>query len=249
MSSHGDDTRSGYGGLASVNTLEDLKRALEAFSEAAGFRYFFLRAVLRSQCGPGRTVKLGNYPQAWLEHFAAQNYRTVDPVAAHARSCSAPLRLNDLDLRDFPLITRFLQDARDFGVYGGVSIPLCSPKLWGYLNFNAPVSEERVESEISNAFLFAAHVVETLPRVLPEPAQISFYDRLSRREREVLFWASSGKTAWETSQILGISERTVVAHLTHGMSVLGCSNKTQAVNIVSAELDADQDLLPLRQGY
>jgi len=249
MAGHGDVARVQSAGLRGINTLEDLRHALEDFSETAGFRYFFLRVVLRSSNGHGRTFKLGNYPGAWLEHYASQNYRTVDPVAAYARSCSAPLRLNNLDLRDYPLITQFLQDAHEFGVHGGLSIPLCSPQLWGYLNFNAPRAAERVEAEISNAFLFSALVVETLPRVLPDDAHLSIYDRLSRREREVLFWASSGKTAWETSQILGISERTVIAHLTHGMNMLDCSNKTQAVSAVSAELDADQDLLPLRQGY
>ncbi|MBF0308330.1 MAG: autoinducer binding domain-containing protein [Magnetococcales bacterium] len=52
---------------------------------------------------------------------------------------------------------------------------------------------------------------------------------LTPRERECLRWASEGKTAWEISEILNISERTVVAHLTNASEKLGANNRIQAV--------------------
>jgi len=36
---------------------------------------------------------------------------------------------------------------------------------------------------------------------------------LSGREQQCLLWVSHGKTSWETSVILGLSERTVNFHL------------------------------------
>ncbi|BBN83230.1 hypothetical protein PA25_32150 [Pseudoalteromonas sp. A25] len=47
---------------------------------------------------------------------------------------------------------------------------------------------------------------------------------ITNREKDCLLWASEGKTSWEISQILGISERTVNFHLTN------CIEKTQSAN-------------------
>jgi DNA-binding CsgD family transcriptional regulator len=52
---------------------------------------------------------------------------------------------------------------------------------------------------------------------------------LSPRELECLSWCAAGKTAWETSQILGISEWTVVYHLEKLKRRLGISRKHQLV--------------------
>ena len=42
-------------------------------------------------------------------------------------------------------------------------------------------------------------------------------------------WSAEGKTAWEISQILHISERTVVFHLQNASEKLGVVNRQQAV--------------------
>lgn len=52
---------------------------------------------------------------------------------------------------------------------------------------------------------------------------------LTEREQECLRWAAQGKTSWEIGQILHISERTAVAHLTHATAKLGANNRIQAV--------------------
>jgi DNA-binding CsgD family transcriptional regulator len=52
---------------------------------------------------------------------------------------------------------------------------------------------------------------------------------LSARELDCLRWTAEGKTAWETSLILGISERTVRFHQNAAREKLGCATTTQAV--------------------
>lgn len=47
---------------------------------------------------------------------------------------------------------------------------------------------------------------------------------ITARERECIQWASMGKTAWEISQILDISQRTVEYHLAN------CIRKTNSIN-------------------
>jgi DNA-binding CsgD family transcriptional regulator len=52
---------------------------------------------------------------------------------------------------------------------------------------------------------------------------------VSARELDCLKWTAAGKTAWEASVILGISERTVRFHLNAAREKLKCANTTQAV--------------------
>ncbi len=61
--------------------------------------------------------------------------------------------------------------------------------------------------------------------------------KITRREAEVLFWVAQGKTDWEISQILSISDRTVNKHLEQIYRKLGVSNRTaassQALSVLS----------------
>ena len=52
---------------------------------------------------------------------------------------------------------------------------------------------------------------------------------MSARELDCLRWTAAGKTAWEASVILGISERTVRFHLNTAREKLNCTTTTQAV--------------------
>jgi DNA-binding CsgD family transcriptional regulator len=52
---------------------------------------------------------------------------------------------------------------------------------------------------------------------------------ISARELDCLKWTAEGKTAWEASIILGISERTVRFHLNAAREKLKCTTTTQAV--------------------
>ncbi len=65
--------------------------------------------------------------------------------------------------------------------------------------------------------------------IAARPATAEF--DLSPREREVLKWAADGKTAWETAQLLGVSERAIRLYTENAMNKLRAKTKTQAVAI------------------
>jgi DNA-binding CsgD family transcriptional regulator len=52
---------------------------------------------------------------------------------------------------------------------------------------------------------------------------------LTTREIECLGWAAEGKTSKEISQLLNISERTVVFHLQNAATKLGVVTRQQAI--------------------
>ncbi|SSC66497.1 helix-turn-helix transcriptional regulator [Ciceribacter selenitireducens] len=53
--------------------------------------------------------------------------------------------------------------------------------------------------------------------------------RLTRREREALYWAAAGKSYWEIAVILGITERTVRYFMANARRKLNVVSNTQAV--------------------
>jgi LuxR family transcriptional regulator, quorum-sensing system regulator SinR len=53
--------------------------------------------------------------------------------------------------------------------------------------------------------------------------------KLTRREQETLRWTAAGKSYWETSIILGISERTVRYFMANARNKLDAVSNTQAV--------------------
>ncbi|NWC95192.1 MULTISPECIES: response regulator transcription factor [unclassified Pseudomonas] len=53
---------------------------------------------------------------------------------------------------------------------------------------------------------------------------------LTPKEREILRWASEGKTVWEISKIRSISQATVKFHLRNIYGKLQVTNRVQAVN-------------------
>ena len=67
-------------------------------------------------------------------------------------------------------------------------------------------------------------------RALKEPSAGS-KSSLTTREREVLNWIASGKSAWEIGEILAISKRTVDEHTQAALRKLGAANRAQAVAI------------------
>ena len=54
---------------------------------------------------------------------------------------------------------------------------------------------------------------------------------LTPREIECLELAADGKSEWEISRILGISEHTSEKHLLNAKTKLGAVNRTQAVAV------------------
>ncbi|MCM2679173.1 response regulator transcription factor [Echinimonas agarilytica] len=64
---------------------------------------------------------------------------------------------------------------------------------------------------------------------------------LTKREAQVLYWVSFGKTNWEVAQILDMSPRTVNKHLEQVFKKMGVDNRTAAAAISIRILESDEE--------
>ena len=126
--------------------------------------------------------------------------------------------------------------AESFGVgRHGVSIPIREPGVGDAMfsvNFEC---EDRHWPEVrrglvSRLHIFAHYYHLRMKKVIAAQPVTSDFD-LSPREREVLRWAADGKTAWETAQLLGVSERAIRLYTENAITKLRAKTKTQAVAI------------------
>jgi len=78
-------------------------------------------------------------------------------------------------------------------------------------------------------FQIIAHHAHAMVLRTTGATRTDYTNALSHRERECLQWAAVGKSAWETSVILKLSERSVKFYLDQARHKLDCMNKTHAV--------------------
>lgn len=90
-------------------------------------------------------------------------------------------------------------------------------------------TKDRIIQVAPYAQLVAKYIHETVQRIVAKEDAGLAPIALTVREKECLMWAAEGKTSWETSQILNISERTVVFHLGNAARKLNVANRPQAV--------------------
>ncbi|MDO7084925.1 DNA-binding response regulator [Pseudocolwellia sp. AS88] len=99
--------------------------------------------------------------------------------------------------------------------------------------FNTPfnILYERKQDD-----LHLLRIVQTSSQKTPEDLKVKL--PITKRESEVLYWVSYGKTSWETSQILEMSPRTVNKHLEQIFKKLGVDNRTSAAAIALRILES-----------
>ncbi|KUM52176.1 helix-turn-helix transcriptional regulator [Rheinheimera sp. EpRS3] len=77
--------------------------------------------------------------------------------------------------------------------------------------------------------IIAHYVYEAIYRLSAHADDVENFG-LTSREKSCLNWAARGKTSWEISQILSISERTVNFHLSNCIAKTNSSNRQQAIS-------------------
>jgi DNA-binding CsgD family transcriptional regulator len=126
------------------------------------------------------------------------------------------------------------ENAAPFGYRTGISVALRLPGnqqlLLGLDRERAlPRSDQKVTRLLADLQMLAVHCQDAVVRFLGVQEVSPEVPSLSNRELEVLRWTMAGKTAWETGQLLCISEPTVKYHLRNVLTKLDVPSKHMAV--------------------
>ena len=170
----------------------------------------------------------GIWPAGWYSRYASQNYFFIDPVVAELNRTVTPFRWSSArsDYDDKAL--RILHESAEFGMQKGLAIPVHGPRgVIAAVNLNtdryelSPGDEQALH--LASLYLYARMVaIRAGEKAVPVRG-------LAARECECLSWVASGKTDWEISQILGISEQTVHGYVQNALRKLNARTRAQAV--------------------
>jgi len=176
---------------------------------------------------------LHTYSPDWELFYIENNHFNDDPILKQGLSSVTPLdwsRLQDLSQKE----KDFLAKQQDYGIgKNGLTFTVRGPfGDTGVFSINTNHSKNEwaayKSAHMSELHLIATYFHESILQSQEKFRQDSA-DILTDRELECLKWCTAGKSYWETSVILGISERTVNFHMTTVREKLNAMSNAQAV--------------------
>lgn len=215
----------------SVTDLAQLRTLLMGAALDLGFHYFALldHAGLAT-AGPG-LVRIDNYPEGWVEEWAASGFLLDDPVHLASRRANLGFSWDELDslIRLERRHRKILSRSRHHGLGGGFTVPANVPgepsaSCSFAVRAGCDIPSQRLEcaATIGAHALRAARRLRTLPPPPPRP-------RLSRREVQCLQLVAMGKTDWEIARILGVSTETARQYVKRARLAYDAVTRSQLV--------------------
>ena len=167
-----------------------------------------------------------SYPAEWTDIYRSQNYMEVDPLISSGQT--GLVYWKDLYNR-IPPDQEFYSQAKSFGLSNGFSHIISNQRLFGLMS----VADVKLANSPRNRAIIhnlAPHFHQLVQFLTHKQARENV-PRLTPREREVLLWAMEGKSNWEISVILGISQESIKGHIANILRKLDASNRAHAVAI------------------
>ena len=178
-----------------------------------------------------RHLLVSAYPAGWMDHYFEQDYGRIDPVALRVQRDLSPFLWSEsapfAGREDDEIVKRMFGEAGEFRLRAGFTVPLIT--LDGAV---AAVSLGGEDVDMPHAARGMISMISTFAI----GRAIGIRDRkrhqrpgLTPREIECLKWAAEGKSEWEISAILHVSEHTADKHLANAHRKLGAANRGHAV--------------------
>lgn len=219
--------------LDCVTRFEEGSGVLLSAAASYGLKHVAYLGINIPRIGKSTPFYSATYTSDWCKHYEHSDYVDTDPVVRLGLTGLLPIDWRSFDYSK-PNIRKIFGEAGEFGLgRQGLTIPIRGrgPEA-ALFSINSDLSDadwsDLKRQSMRDLQLLAHYFHQMVVRV--EGGQISHYESLlSPREKECLQWAAAGKTIWETSEILNVSERAVRLYLDIARHKLECLNKTQAV--------------------
>jgi LuxR family quorum-sensing system transcriptional regulator CciR len=216
--------------IAATASPDDLRETVAGIATELGFDYFALTHHVDMQVAPPSAIRLHNYPNAWVDYFDGNRLAVSDPVhrASHVTSIGFTWAQLPGMIAMTPGDRAILALARQKGLGEGFTVPANVPgEARGSCSFASAAGRSLPRDALPLAQLAGAFAFEGARRMWrarelgPAPHPV-----VTDRQRDCLIWAARGKSDWETSRILGLSEQTVGRHIKQARERYGLDKRT-----------------------
>ena len=225
--------RAAFDFVDDIERMSDQRLLVDRFSRELagyGFHAWLIASLPKPGERAGSLAVLNGWPQGWTDLYVRQNLLQDDPVVANCFRSTAPFEWRDApyDPQTNTRAKEVMNRATDFRMRHGFCVPIHTSE-----GYQAVVTMAGERVEIGGQALRALHFMGIYAHA--KAAALCARKRnpaarlLTAREREVLQWAAAGKSSWEISQILGIAQSTVTAHIKAAAAKLDTPNRVATV--------------------
>ncbi len=223
----------GFSEVMKTRNRDEFQGEVVAFTQRLGFETVSVTLVIDHMLGEAEFITVDNTPRAFKETFQNPTKGRRDPVMQHCKRASVPIIWDQATYVRDGLGEMWEEQAR-FGYASGIALALHMPEgrhFFMGVDRDRPVPQDAGELTriVADLQLFAVYAQDAAQRILAPSLVNPSAPSLTPRELEALRWTMEGKTAWEVGDLLGITERTAVLHVSNATHKLGCVNKHQAV--------------------
>jgi len=171
-------------------------------------------------------VIFGEWPKPWFERYFTRGYLDTDPTIHRVRAATVPFFWSELGRLDPPQ-ARIMDEASEFGLVGGLTVPLVglAGETAGFSVAGRHVEHHPLLKGMVTLLATCA-IAHCLGLDGERGAEQT---TLTMREASILQWVAEGKTDWEIGEILSISEHTVDKYLRGIFTKLRTSSRVAAV--------------------
>ncbi|ODU67536.1 helix-turn-helix transcriptional regulator [Novosphingobium percolationis] len=217
-----------------VGSRDELSLAMSEVTKALGFQYFALTHHVDLLKVGGGAIRLHNYPGQWADHYDRQALSLSDPV--HRASHVTAIGFQWAQIPFLIPLSRgdrvILAQGQNQGIGDGYTVPVNVPgEACGSCSFANDLGRPLPLDDLPFAQLVGAVAFEKARRLWLPRGVIDQIRRpvLTDRQRDCLLWAARGKTDWEISRILGISEETVARHIRMACDKYGVNKRLSVI--------------------
>jgi len=219
---------------ATVASTDDLATAMTEVATALGFQYFALSHHVDFAKASGQAIRLHNYPARWQDFYDRHSLGICDPVhrASQVTSIGFPWSRIHQMIPMTPTDLRILELGSALGIANGFTVPAHVPgEAHGSCTFanesGRPLPAPMLPlAQLAGNFAFEAARRLWTGRGYPAPGPMP---TLTERQRHCVLLVACGKSDWEISRILTLSEETVTRHIKQACERYGVNKRTLLV--------------------
>jgi len=232
--------------LDDATSLADLGRIARGFSANNHCEHFLYAVRLPRPPGPAIHFVVNGYPPEWRRRYDEREYLRIDPIVQHAFGSAMPAVWDEIPVTT-EQVRSFFAEAASYGLAHGISAPILGRRgelgLFSLSRVAAISSSEEERLALKQELHWFSTAFHEAAMRLFEPQARKDRQPLTARERECLLWAYEGKRSTEIAILMGITERTVHAHLEQAGQKLGTTGRKK---IIDAAISRGE-LEPVRQ--
>lgn len=215
-----------------INTHADLATAVKRITASLGVENVLAGFIPGPRTLPSEQLQhvlLADWPEEWANIYFQNGLLFKDPTIRLVLRNNPTFTWSALSREaDYGKPERFVMDqAKDFALSNGCTVPIVSldGRSVGFSFAGRHIDDS---PEARGAMTLIANFAFGRAVELRNN-QLRAHVRLTAREQEVLSWIAVGKTDWEISVILGVSEKAIAKYVLNARAKLGAMNRAHAV--------------------